>query len=245
MKKIPVSYLPLILGVIVLGMPACSKKAVRSGGDMQALQDETAKGGEAKTERVQVFPIRRSLDVMSRTTYGGWIAILRKNGWVDMPVIQGVQAVLAMPTRWLPKQIPARSPASWLKFARSRWLRSLPDFGMSFSRTTVFQSPMKDVMPWPVMRNGPDRIRPHSSKSKAIVMSAAPQRTIWCWVRSARRPFGIISSSWEWLPRICRSSPTAKNGRSAQNIQSRVTRRIAEAISLSRQESSELIAPLA
>jgi len=45
MKKIPASYLPLILGVIVLGMPACSKKAVRSGGDMQALQDEMAKGG--------------------------------------------------------------------------------------------------------------------------------------------------------------------------------------------------------
>lgn len=56
MKKIPVSYLPLILGVIVLGMPACSKKAVRSGGDMQALQDETAKGGGSKDGTGSSFP---------------------------------------------------------------------------------------------------------------------------------------------------------------------------------------------
>lgn len=56
MKKIPVSYLLLILGVIVLGMPACSKKAVRSGGDMQALQDATAKGGGSKDGTSSSFP---------------------------------------------------------------------------------------------------------------------------------------------------------------------------------------------
>ncbi|MBH0201444.1 MAG: peptidoglycan-associated lipoprotein Pal [Nitrospira sp.] len=56
MKKIPVSYLPLILGVIVLGMPACSKKAVRSGGEMQALQDETTKGGGSKDGTSSSFP---------------------------------------------------------------------------------------------------------------------------------------------------------------------------------------------
>lgn len=56
MKKLPASCLPLILGVVVLGIPACSKKAVRSGGDMQALQEELArgdmaKGGAAKKDR--------------------------------------------------------------------------------------------------------------------------------------------------------------------------------------------------
>lgn len=56
MKKIPASYLPLILGVIVLGMPACSKKAVRSGGDMQASQDEMAKGGGSKGGTSSSFP---------------------------------------------------------------------------------------------------------------------------------------------------------------------------------------------
>ena len=48
MKTLPASYLPLILGVIVLGIPACSKKAVRSGGDSQALQEEMARGERAK-----------------------------------------------------------------------------------------------------------------------------------------------------------------------------------------------------
>ena len=47
MKTLPASCLPLILGVIVLGIPACSKKAVRSGGD-QALQEEMARGEMAK-----------------------------------------------------------------------------------------------------------------------------------------------------------------------------------------------------
>jgi len=48
MKTLPASCLPLILGVIVLGIPACSKKAVRSGGDSQALQEEMARGEGAK-----------------------------------------------------------------------------------------------------------------------------------------------------------------------------------------------------
>ncbi len=56
MKMLPASYLPLILGVIVLGIPACSKKAVRSGGDIQALQEEMAKGGTAKEGTSSSFP---------------------------------------------------------------------------------------------------------------------------------------------------------------------------------------------
>jgi peptidoglycan-associated lipoprotein len=56
MKMLPASYLPLILGVIVLGIPACSKKAVRSGGDTLALQEEMAKGGAAKEGTSSSFP---------------------------------------------------------------------------------------------------------------------------------------------------------------------------------------------
>jgi peptidoglycan-associated lipoprotein len=48
MKTLPASYLPLILGIIVLGIPACSKKAVRSGGDIHALQEEMVRGERAK-----------------------------------------------------------------------------------------------------------------------------------------------------------------------------------------------------
>lgn len=48
MKTSPASCLPLILGIIVLGIPACSKKAVRSAGDAQALQEEMARGEMAK-----------------------------------------------------------------------------------------------------------------------------------------------------------------------------------------------------
>ncbi|NGZ09030.1 MAG: peptidoglycan-associated lipoprotein Pal [Nitrospira sp. LK70] len=48
MKTSPASCLPLILGIIVLGIPACSKKSVRSGGDTQALQEEMARGEMAK-----------------------------------------------------------------------------------------------------------------------------------------------------------------------------------------------------
>ena len=56
MKTLPAIYLPLILGVIVLGIPACSKKAVRSGGDTQAMQDEMAKRGAAKDGTNSGFP---------------------------------------------------------------------------------------------------------------------------------------------------------------------------------------------
>lgn len=56
MKTLPASYLPLVLGIIVLGIPACSKKAVRSGGDIQALQGEMAKGGAAKEGTSSSFP---------------------------------------------------------------------------------------------------------------------------------------------------------------------------------------------
>lgn len=56
MKTLPASCLPLILGVIVLGIPACSKKAVRSGGDIQALQEEMAKGGVVKDGTSPSFP---------------------------------------------------------------------------------------------------------------------------------------------------------------------------------------------
>lgn len=59
MKKLSASYLPLILGLVVLGIPACSKKAaVRSGGDAQAFQEEMArgKGGAAKEGVSSSFP---------------------------------------------------------------------------------------------------------------------------------------------------------------------------------------------
>lgn len=56
MKTLPAIYLPLILGVIVLGIPACSKKAVRSGGDTQAMQEEMAKRGAAKDGTNSSFP---------------------------------------------------------------------------------------------------------------------------------------------------------------------------------------------
>jgi peptidoglycan-associated lipoprotein len=56
MKTLPASYLPLILAVIVLGIPACSKKAVRSGGDIQALQEEMARGEMAKKGAGSGFP---------------------------------------------------------------------------------------------------------------------------------------------------------------------------------------------
>ena len=100
MKTLPASYLPLILGVIVLGIPACSKKAVRSGGDSQALQEEMAKGREVAQRRSE-FKFSRyvvSPVVMIRTAYGDWIAILRKNGWAEMPATPGRQAV-ATPMR--------------------------------------------------------------------------------------------------------------------------------------------------
>ena len=45
MKKLPASYLPLLLAMLVAVTPACSKKAVQSGGDGQTFQQETAKSG--------------------------------------------------------------------------------------------------------------------------------------------------------------------------------------------------------
>ncbi|MDK2743387.1 MAG: peptidoglycan-associated lipoprotein Pal [Nitrospira sp.] len=56
MKKLSASYLPLILGVLVLGTPACSKKAVQSGGGTQSLQEDMAKGGMAKEGTGSSFP---------------------------------------------------------------------------------------------------------------------------------------------------------------------------------------------
>ncbi|UVT14800.1 MAG: peptidoglycan-associated lipoprotein Pal [Nitrospira sp.] len=56
MKKLSASYLPLILGVLVLGTPACSKKAVQSGGGTQSLQEDMARGGLAKEGTGSSFP---------------------------------------------------------------------------------------------------------------------------------------------------------------------------------------------
>lgn len=46
MKTLAVIPLPVILGVLLLMSPACSKKAVQSGGDTRALQEEMARGGK-------------------------------------------------------------------------------------------------------------------------------------------------------------------------------------------------------
>ncbi len=48
MKKLTASYLPLILGLLVAVTPACSKKAVQSGGDAQTLHGEMGKSGTAR-----------------------------------------------------------------------------------------------------------------------------------------------------------------------------------------------------
>lgn len=45
MKTLVVNPLPVILGVLLLLSPACSRKAVQSGGDTRALQEEMARGG--------------------------------------------------------------------------------------------------------------------------------------------------------------------------------------------------------
>jgi peptidoglycan-associated lipoprotein len=55
MKTLAVTPLPVILGVLLLMSPACSKKAVQSGGDARALQDEMARGG-AKGGESSSFP---------------------------------------------------------------------------------------------------------------------------------------------------------------------------------------------
>ena len=45
MKKRPTIYLPLIFGILIAVMPACSKKALQSGGDAQTFQEPTTKSG--------------------------------------------------------------------------------------------------------------------------------------------------------------------------------------------------------
>lgn len=55
MKILAVTPLPVILGVLLLLSPACSKKAVQSGGDTRALQEEMARGG-AKGGTSSSFP---------------------------------------------------------------------------------------------------------------------------------------------------------------------------------------------
>lgn len=45
MKKRPIIYLPLIFGILVAVTPACSKKALQSGGDGQTFQDPRVKAG--------------------------------------------------------------------------------------------------------------------------------------------------------------------------------------------------------
>lgn len=48
MKKLPASYLLLMLGLFVAVTPACSKKAVQSGGDAQTSHERTAKSGSTR-----------------------------------------------------------------------------------------------------------------------------------------------------------------------------------------------------
>lgn len=56
MKKLPTSYLPLIFGILVAVIPACSKKAVQSGGDAQTFQERTAKSGTTRGGVSPNFP---------------------------------------------------------------------------------------------------------------------------------------------------------------------------------------------
>ncbi|MBL8075630.1 MAG: hypothetical protein JNL29_14775, partial [Nitrospira sp.] len=56
MKTLAVILLPVMLGMLLLVSPACSKKAVQSGGDARALQDEMARGGGAKGGASSSFP---------------------------------------------------------------------------------------------------------------------------------------------------------------------------------------------
>lgn len=56
MKTLAAIPLPVILGLLLLVSPACSKKAVQSGGDARALQDEMARGGGAKGGASSSFP---------------------------------------------------------------------------------------------------------------------------------------------------------------------------------------------
>ncbi len=54
MKTLALIPLPVVLGMLLLMSPACSKKAVQSGGDARALQDEMARGGKGGVS--QSFP---------------------------------------------------------------------------------------------------------------------------------------------------------------------------------------------
>lgn len=56
MKTLAVTPLPVMLGVLLLMSPACSKKAIQSGGDTRALQEELARGGGAKGGASSNFP---------------------------------------------------------------------------------------------------------------------------------------------------------------------------------------------
>ena len=56
MKTLAAIPLPVILGMLLLVSPACSKKAVQSGGDIRALQEELARGGGAKGGASSSFP---------------------------------------------------------------------------------------------------------------------------------------------------------------------------------------------
>lgn len=56
MKKLPASYLLLIFGILVAVTPACSKKAVQSGGDTQTFQERTAKSGTTRGGVSPNFP---------------------------------------------------------------------------------------------------------------------------------------------------------------------------------------------
>ncbi len=56
MKTLAIIPLPVILGLLLLVSPACSKKAVQSGGDTRALQEEMARGGGAKGGASSSFP---------------------------------------------------------------------------------------------------------------------------------------------------------------------------------------------
>lgn len=55
MKTLSAIHVPLILSVLVLVGPACSKKAVQSGGD-HALQEQLAREGMAKGGTSSTFP---------------------------------------------------------------------------------------------------------------------------------------------------------------------------------------------
>lgn len=56
MKTLATTPLPVILGLFLLMSPACTKKAVQSGGDARALQEDMARGGATKGGASSSFP---------------------------------------------------------------------------------------------------------------------------------------------------------------------------------------------